>query len=352
VVFKKSGISSGDVDMQSLRSSETSRYQIHRRLKTALILNTLVIVIEMTGGFYANSLSLLSDAVHNIVDEAALALTFFAYYMATKPASGTKTFGHHKVEALAAWINSAVLALVMLFIMAEAVRRLFYPQNVSGVTIVAVALVASLGNLGVALALRKSAGQNMNIKTAYLHNLGDAAISLSPVVGGLLIATTGWTIADPIIGLFVGVAVLMGTWTVVRESVRVLLDRVPNGIETEKVAQAILATPGVCNVHDLHIWAVDPKLRLLTCQLLVDDMRISESLGLQKTIRALLVQKFGIGHATLQLETSSCRPQVLYCNLVQRHFHQIDMAEDLVNAGSDGGQAATSTKKAFIPGER
>jgi cobalt-zinc-cadmium efflux system protein len=323
--------------MQSLSNPESFRRLTHHRLKAALILNTLVIVIEMTGGFYANSLGLLSDAVHNIIDEAALALTFFAYYMVTRPASRSKTFGHHKIEALAGWINSAVLALVMLFMMAEAIRRLFYPQAVGGIAMMAVALIASLGNLGVALTLRKSASQNANIKTAYLHNLGDAAISLSPVVGGMLIATLGWTIADPIISLLIGIAVFLGTWTVFRDSARVLLDWVPDDVETEKVVQALLSVTGVQNVHDLHIWAAGPNLRFLTCQLLVDDMRISESLGLQKSIRALLIQKFGIGHATLQLETSSCRPQVLYCDLVQRHLHQAEMAEAHVNVNTAGG---------------
>ena len=149
----------------------------------------------------------------------------------------------------------------MLFIMAEAVRRLFYPQTVSGAAMMAVALAASLGNLFVALALRKSVDQNINIKTAYLHNLGDAVISLSPVAGGILIATTGWTTADPVIGLLVGAAVLSGTWTVFRESLRVLLDLVPNGIEAEKVAEAVLAMPGVRNVHDLHIWSAGANLR-------------------------------------------------------------------------------------------
>lgn len=317
--------------MNAIEASEPSRQQINRRLKAALALNTLVIAIEVIGGFYANSLGLLSDAVHNLIDEATLALTFFAYHIAARPASGARTYGHHKVEALAAWVNSAALVLVTLFLMAGAARRLFYPQTVEGVIMMAVALVASLGNLGVALTLRKSAGQNINIKSAYLHNLGDAAISLSPVVGGLLIATVGWMAADPIIGLFIGIAVLIGTWQVLRGATRILLDQTPEEVKTTQVVEALLSLPGVHNVHDLHIWAVGPTLRLLTCQLLVKNMRISESHELLRTIRNLLFQKFGVSHATVQLETASCHPQILYCNLVQRHLHQAELSAGMVN---------------------
>lgn len=317
--------------MSAIEVSEPSRRQIHRRLKAALILNTLVIVIEAIGGFYANSLGLLSDAVHNLIDEATLGLTFYAYHMATQPASGTWTFGHHKVEALAAWVNAAALVLVTFFLMAEAVRRLLHPQAVQGMAMMTVAAAASLGNLGVALTLRPSAGENLNIKTAYLHNLGDAAISLSPVVGGLLIATVGWTAADPFIGFCIGAAILLGTRNILKESAGILLDRVPDEIETSRIVQALLTMPGVRNVHDLHIWAVGLKLRLLTCQLLVEDMQISESQELLKTIRSMLYERFGIGHVTVQLETVSCHPQILHCNLARRHLHQAELATDHVN---------------------
>jgi cobalt-zinc-cadmium efflux system protein len=254
--------------------------------------------------------------------------------MAAKSASRIGTFGYHKVEALAAFMNGSALILITLFIMVEAVRRLFHPEAVTGIAMMAVALLASLGNLGVAMILRKSAGQNINIKTAYLHNLGDAAISLSPVVGGILITMMGLTRSDSTISLLIGLGVFLGTWTVLRESVWVLLDRVPDGIETEKVAEALLLVPGVRNVHDLHVWSVDSKLRLLTCQLLVDDTWISESQGLQRTIRSMLFKKFGIGHSTVQLETSSCHSQVLYCNLARRHLHQSKLSVDLFSSST------------------
>lgn len=293
-----------------------------RRLAIALVLNTVVIAIELIGGRYANSVGLLSDALHNLIDEGTLLLTFVAYHLAMKPASQTKTFGFHKAEALAGWINAAALILMTLMLMGDMVHRLRHPQAVHGVAMVVVAFAAALGNLAVAMSLRASAGQNLNIKSAYLHNLGDAGISLAPVVGGFVIARTGWATIDPLIGLGIGVVVLLVTWRILKASTAILLDDVPEGIHTERVADALLATPGVQNVHDLHIWAASSSLRLLSCQLLVQDMSISESRQLQRKIRAMLTARFRIGHATIQLETASCHSQVLYCNLARRHDHR------------------------------
>lgn len=298
-----------------------------RRLAIALVLNTVVIAVELVGGRYANSMGLLSDALHNLIDEATLILTFYAYHLAARPASHTKTFGFHKVEALAGWVNAAALILVALWLMADMVQRLFRPQSVHGIAMLTVALGASLGNLAVAMSLRASARQNLNIRSAYLHNLGDAVISLASVVGGFLIARTGWTAIDPFIGLGIGIAVLLGTWKVLKASAAILLDHVPDGIQPARVVEALSAVPGVVNVHDLHIWAANPSLRLLTCQLLVEDMPISEGQQLQRAIRAMLFERFGIGHATIQLETASCHPQVLYCNLARRHDHRNTGAE-------------------------
>lgn len=220
------------------------RWNTERRLAIALALNTVVIAIELIGGRYANSVGLLSDALHNLIDEATLLLTFYAYHLAARLASHTKTFGFHKAEALAGWVNAAALILVTLVLMGDMVQRVFRPQPVHGITMLAVGFGAALGNLAVAMSLRSAARQNLNIKNAYLHNLGDAAISLAPVVGGLLIARTGWAAVDPLIGLGIGVAVLVGTWRILKASTAFLLDHVPDGIQPERVVETILATPG------------------------------------------------------------------------------------------------------------
>lgn len=302
--------------------------QVQRRLKVALLLNTLVILVEMIGGISANSMGLISDAVHNFVDEAGLLLTLYAYVQASRPASGRRTFGHYRMEMMAAWINSGALIIITLGLMATATFRLIYPVGVEGKTMWMVGLIASIGNLGVAFALRQSAGRNINIRSAYIHNLGDALISLSPVVGGLLISTTGWTAIDPFISLLIGVSIIWGTQGILREANAVLLEKTPSGIDAKEVADLLQSMPKVRNVHDLHIWSGGSGLYLLTCQLLVKDMPISEGDRLLKEIRKRLFEDFQISHATIQMETASCHPQLLYCNLQKRAAHWDQLVAD------------------------
>jgi len=219
-------------------------------------------------------------------------------------------------------VNASALILITLWLMADMIQRLMRPQSVHGIVMLVTALAAAVGNLAVAMSLRASSRGNLNIQTAYLHNLGDAAISLAPVVGGFVIARTGWTAVDSLIGLGIGVAVLLGTKSILKQSTAILLDHVPGTIQSGQVADALCAVPGVKNVHDLHIWSVSPTLRLLTCQLLVNDMTIGDSRELLRTARQMLRERFRIAHCTIQLETTTCHSQALYCNLARRHDHQ------------------------------
>lgn len=248
-------------------------------------------------------------------------LTFYAYVQATKPASGRRTFGHYRMEVIAAWTNSGALILITLGLMATAIFRLIHPAAVQGKLMWIIGLVAALGSLGVALVLRKSAAGNINIRSAYIHNLGDALISLSPVAAGFLISTLGWTMIDPLISLLIGVAVILGALGILKEANGVMMKVTPVGIEAEKVVALLQSMPEVRNVHDLHIWSEGSGLYLLTCQLLVEDMRISEGDRFLREIRKRLFEDFKISHATIQLETASCHPQVLYCNLQRRLTH-------------------------------
>ncbi|MFI5253825.1 MAG: cation diffusion facilitator family transporter [Bacteroidota bacterium] len=297
--------------------------KIKQRLKIALLFNTLVVIVEMFGGISANSLGLISDAVHNFVDEATLLLTLYAYIQVSRPASDLRTFGYHRMEVMAAWTNSGALIIITLGLIVMAILRMVHPVVVQGTTMWIIGLIASVGNLGVALVLRKSSGKNLNIRSAYLHNLGDALISLSPVAGGFLISKTGWSMIDPMISLVIGIAIIGSVIGILREANRVLLKGTPEDIASRKVADMLLRMPGVRNVHDLHIWSEGSDLHLLTCQLLVNDMRISEGDQLLKQIRRRLFEDFQISHATLQLETSSCHPQLLYCDLKRRLAHRL-----------------------------
>lgn len=308
-------------DQGSFKTEKT-----RQRLKAALLLNTVVILIEAAGGLSANSLGLLSDALHNIVDEGTLLLTFYAFVQRSRPASGQRTFGFHRMEVMAAWVNSVAMILMTFGIALVGFYRMIHPVAVHGNMMWIVGLIASLGNLGVALTLRESSRKNVNIRSAYLHNLGDALISLSPAIGGVLISATGSTVIDPLIGFGIGAAILLGIVGILKEANMVLLKSTPAGINSENVSEFIRSMPYVRNVHDLHIWSEGTELYLLTCQLLVEDMPISQGDQLLKRLRKQLFENFGISHATIQMETTSCHPQLLYCDLQKRLAHSIELS--------------------------
>lgn len=309
---------------------------VSRRLKAALWLNTLVILVETAGGLSANSLGLLSDALHNIVDEGTLLLTFYVFIQQSRPASGERTFGFHRMEVVAAWVNSVALILITFGMVLVAFYRMIHPVEVQSSMMWKIALIGSLGNLGVALFLRDSSEKNMNIRSAYLHNLGDALISLSPAIGGVLISATGCVMIDPLIGIGIGAVILLGTVGIFKEANLVLLKRTPAGIDADAVAESIRTTPSVRNVHDLHIWSEGTDLHLLTCDLLVDDMPISQGDRLLKALRKQLFEQFGISHATIQMEMTSCHPQRLYCDLKKRLAHRIELSTQSIEVGGSG----------------
>jgi len=300
--------------------------KVRRRLKAALFLNTLVVLVETIGGVSANSLGLLADALHNFVDEASLLLALYAVIQGSRPASGRRTFGYHRTEVMAAWANSGALIFLTIGLVVMALLRIVHPVAVHGELMWIVGLGASLLNLGVALVLRTSSRGNLNVRSAYIHNLGDALVSLCPAAAGFLISSTGWAFIDPVASLVIGAAIVGATFGILRKANAVLFKGTPPGIDAQAVAALLQSLPGVRSAHDLHIWSEGPELHLLTCQLLVEDMRISQGDQLLRQIRKLLFEEFGISHATVQLETSSCHPQVLYCDLKKRLAHQSELA--------------------------
>ena len=197
-----------------------------------MLLNTLVIIIETAGGLSENSVGLLSDALHNVVDEGTLLLTFYAFLQQSRPASGERTFGFHRMEVTAARVNSVALILITFGMVLVAFYRMIYPVQVQSSMMWTIGLIGSAGNLGVALFLRASSEKNMNIRSAYLHNLGDA-----------LISATGWLAIDLLIGIGIGGVILLGTVGIFKEANRVLLKWTPAGIDADAVAERIRSTP-------------------------------------------------------------------------------------------------------------
>lgn len=306
-------------------SASASYAQLQSRLRLALGLNAVIIAAEFVGGWVLNSIGLMSDAGHNLVDQGSLFLALYAHILTARPASETRTFGYHRAGMIAAFLNSFILLLTALGIAIVSLKRLWQPVPVDGGWVMTIAAVSFLANLGIALLLQHGAKDDLNIRSAFWHMLGDAWVSLGVIVSGGAILLTGWTVLDPLVSLLVVGAILHGAWPLFREALDVLLDSTPPGISASHVAAAIETIPGVKNVHDLHIWAVEPRLIMLTCHVLVDGEDEALTNELLRSIRSRIADDFGIQHMTVQMETSCCHPDAVHCDLRKLTGHHHDV---------------------------
>ncbi|MCP9439351.1 MAG: cation diffusion facilitator family transporter [Nitrospira sp.] len=300
-----------DYTMIAPRSFE----RLRTRLSLALALNGLIIVAEFTGGLLLDSIGLMSDAGHNFVDQGALFLALYAHLIATQPSSESKTFGYHRAGVIAAFLNSFILLLTAVGIAFFAIKRLWQPVPVDGGWIMGIAAASFAANLGIALLLQRGARDDLNIRGAFWHMLADAWVSLGVVVSGGMILLTGWSALDPLVSLVVVIVIVKGAWPIFKESLEVLLESTPPGVSPSAIAATIESIPGIKNVHDLHVWAVEPRLIILTCHVQVDGGDTALTNGLLQSIRARVALDFGIRHLTVQLETTCCHTDMVHCDL-------------------------------------
>ena len=304
-------------DTFKMESSPLSNQALTHRLYWGLAINAVIIVAEFTGGYLINSIGLMSDAGHNLIDQGALFLALYAHVLAAKPATEERTFGYHRAGILAAFVNGFVLLLTAAFLGYLALSRFFTPVDVPGGWIITIALVTFIANLAVALLLQAGAKDDINIRGAFLHMLADAWVSLGVVLCGVGILLGGWTWLDPLISLLIIGVIVKGAWPIFRESLEVLLESTPPGIKTTHVVEAIEQIEGVDNVHDLHIWAVEPRLVMLTCHVMVNQNSTHLKDEMLSTIRAQVASEFGIHHLTIQLETECAQDNSQHCDLNQ-----------------------------------
>ena len=288
---------------------------LRSRLYLALALNAAIIVAEFIGGWILNSMGLMSDAGHNLVDQGALFLALYAHLLTARPATEARTFGYHRAGIIAAFLNSFILLITALGIALVGLKRLLQPVPVDGGWIMAIAALSFAANLSIALLLQHGAKDDLNIRSAFWHMLGDAWVSLGIVISGGAILFTGWTVLDPLVSLLVVVVIAKGAWPLFKESLDVLLESTPPKISPSQVAATIEAMPGVKNVHDLHIWAVEPRLIMMTCHILVDGDDSALTNHLLHTIRATVSADFGIKHLTVQMGTDCCHTDEIHCDL-------------------------------------
>ena len=276
------------------------RHNESQRLKWALIISGLYFFAELIAGFMTNSLALLSDAGHMLSDIGALSLSLFAFRMAQRPATLQSTYGYHRIEILAALFNGLMLWLIVGIIFAAAYGRFFHPPVVDSQGMMIVAVVGLLVNLAAAAILHGGHRHNLNLRGAFLHVISDAVGSVGAIIAGLVMMTTGWYLADPLISFFIGVLILFSSWSLVRDSLSVLMQTVPKGIRLEEVRETIEAVDGVSAVHDLHIWGLSTRENALTAHLIMPDKNFTDED--YQEINHILTHDFKIQHVTLQIE--------------------------------------------------
>ncbi len=279
------------------------RHTETRRLQWALAISSVYFFAELIAGFLTNSLALLSDAGHMLSDMGALGLSLFAFRMARRPATIHRTYGYHRIEILAALFNGLTLWLIVGVIFAAAYGRLSHPPEIEGYGMMIVAILGLAVNLAAAAILHGGHRHNLNLRGAFLHVMSDALGSVGAIFAGIVMLTTGWYLADPLISIFISVLILFSSWSLVKDSLSVLMQTVPKGIQLEEVRRTIEAVDGVSAVHDLHIWAVTSDIFTLSAHAVVangGDFHLVLN-GIEDTLR----EQFNIEHTTIQLETES-----------------------------------------------
>ena len=292
-----------------------------KQLWVATILTFAFCLGEAAVGYFSNSLALMADAGHNFADALALALSAFAIWMATKPADSQRTFGYHRVGILAALVNAVGLVVMAGAIFWEALLRLKTPEAVQSGPMIWVALLAIILNSGIAWWLSRAAKEDLNIRGAYLHMLGDAAASFGVVIAGIVIAFTGAYIADPIVSMVFAGLVLWSSWSILSESIHVLLEATPVGLDLAKVEQAIRGVAGVLDAHDLHVWTVSSGLIAGSCHIVVADQTVSHGQRILQNVAHMLEHDFKINHCTIQVEAEDCGGHEHAAHSTHGHAH-------------------------------
>ena len=275
-------------------------------LRWSLAATAAFVAIEAIAGFQAHSLALLSDAGHNFTDALALLLAWFGFYLQSKPADETKTYGYHRAGVLAAFVNALTLVALSAWIGYESIDRLRHPEPVREKIMIVIAALGLLLNGGVMLALRSASRSDLNIRSAFVHMMGDALGSIAIIGGGVAIGYTGWQQIDPVLSIIIAALIVWTAWDIIRESLNILLEGLPRGLELGQVTSGMRAVEGVLDVHDLHIWSLGSSTHALSCHVLIEDVPPSCSDAILQRLNHMLAGRFHIHHTTVQFEHVSC----------------------------------------------
>jgi cobalt-zinc-cadmium efflux system protein len=294
--------------------------QTTTRLALSLFLTFAFVIIEAGAGIFANSLALLTDAVHNLTDVIALGLTWFAVRITAQPANAQKTYGYHRAGILVALLNSTTLVLISLGIFYEAYQRFKTPPDVQSSVLIGVGLIAVVINLVTALLVHRGSQYDLNLRSAFIHLIGDVLSTVGAVTAGVIIYFTNANWLDPFVSVLIGFLILYNAWEILRDAMDILLEATPRDVDIKTMVKDIVQVEGVLGVHDLHVWSLTQSLRTMSAHILTDDLPISAGVNIQRQINEIVFHRYNIAHATLQLECIDCLPNSLYCDL-NGHYH-------------------------------
>ncbi|HYI09168.1 MAG TPA: cation diffusion facilitator family transporter [Thermoanaerobaculia bacterium] len=286
---------------------------VSRKLTIATAANVLVVVAEIAIGLYAGSLALIGDALHNLTDAAALIIALVAVRLEQRKPTSSKTFGYQRAGILAAFVNAGLLVAFTFFIFRESWERLQSPRTVDTVLMLVMAAIALIVNAATAISIHHESREDVNLRGAFIHMVGDAVSSAGIIVAAILIRLTGSPRWDAGISILIGVMILASSYGVLRESLNLLLDGTPSGIDPDAVTEALGRIDGIQGVHHLHIWALGPSSPALSCHLMVGDVPVKTTAGLVEEINTMLAREYRIVHTTIQFEYTECAADDPYC---------------------------------------
>ena len=290
-------------------------------MRLSVIATMLYVGVTVVAGIRAHSLALLSEAGHNVTDVLALLLSWVAIFVQTRPPSATKTFGYHRAGVLAAFVNALSLVVIAFYIFYEALVRFYHPVEVHPRLMIWVA-VAGVAMNGVISWFLFRAGRDVNLRSAFIHQLGDTLSTAAVIVGGWAILWTGRYWIDPLLSIGIGVLILWSSLGIIRETLNILLEGAPSGMSTEKIVAVIGALEGVNSVHDVHVWSLGSETHALSCHIEIADIPPSESDTILRRVNELLAAKFHIFHTTIQFENSVC--EIAHGCVIPVHHHPQD----------------------------
>ncbi|MDH4228097.1 MAG: cation diffusion facilitator family transporter [Deltaproteobacteria bacterium] len=289
------------------------------RLKAAVALTVAVFVAEFVGGILTNSLALVSDSMHVLMDAVALALSLFALYISSSKPTERRTYGLHRAEVLVSLINGVTLLVISAIILYKAYFRFLNPTEVKSGAVLIVAAVGLIVNLTVAFRLHHFAKSDLNVKSAFLHVVGDALASIGVIAGAVIMYFTSYYVVDPVISVLIALVIIYGALRVITEAGHILLEGVPRDIDVDSVLKEILSIEGVTGVHSLHVWSICHNVNALSAHIDIEKWDKVERRGMLSAINEKLAERFHIFYTTIQMDCASCGDNSVFRRMTHRH---------------------------------